>query len=101
MKIAFTILSDPRHWLRNYSTDKEWDSQLLKLMNAHRFEVEDHYVAKLGSQRIWIENYPYASFRPISERDRLELFKNPRPLMPSRRTVILAYQKLCEESLNW
>lgn len=69
-------------------------------IDNHEFTGNDKYKAKLGGLNLWIENQPYASWRPYEKGVEYHY-------LPSRRTVILlerkfaAYQEaIIKETLN-
>jgi hypothetical protein len=83
------VLLRPHCWLQNYPYSKDWDQKLRSMIESHRFEADDQYTARLGGMDIWIENHPYASFRPDDG-------KLPR-VTPSRATILFAYDILMED----
>lgn len=82
------------HWDGEYSViignyDKRWDKYMLYLIKEFDFTEYSKYVAKIGDEYIWIENFP-AAFgrkwtRPDHNIDRRAL---------SRRTIQLLHAKL-------
>lgn len=74
----------------NHPYSEGWDKKLRKLMSEYKFTECDGFIAKLGDYRIWVSNYPYAAFRPISDR----ALAIPYGARPSRETIEMAKKKL-------
>lgn len=79
----------PDYWMMNYPYSEQWDKELNELMDKYPFRYISDFDAKLGAQEIWIENHPYASFRPDS-----------RPICPSRMTIVRAKRKLDRDTIS-
>jgi hypothetical protein len=73
-------------WVRNHSTDREWDQELWDLLSRGKIEYVSSYYAIVGTHKVWIENYPYAS-------GVLELASGPRRSC-SRATALLLEKEL-------
>lgn len=89
MKNKFYLLN-PKYWIMNNPLCKEWDADLLELMEKYKFELSSRFRARLGSQIIWIANHPYASFSPAFG------FKDMK-IRPKRSTIIKAREKLIRD----
>ena len=76
----------PLHWIRNHSTDEEWDALILSFLENPVFSEPEYkglgYVLKLNGVEIWVENYPYAFGSPA------DTSGTSYAKLPSRRTVI-------------
>ena len=79
----------PRFWVQNYPINHVWDAKLRSLLKTETFVKENLCICKIGPHLVWVENYPYASFRPIGL-----------AVMPTRRTRIMAHDKLVKDLLK-
>ena len=68
------VLITPNCWLRNYRTDKEWDSELNKMLDnpifTCRYTELEPFDIHINGVSIWICNYPYAfaySYTPLKD----------------------------------
>jgi hypothetical protein len=82
----------PKFWSMNCQYDKDWDVEFNRLLDEHTFSGIGECTAKLGDTKIWITNYPYASFlssphRPFSTR-------------PSRLTILRAKKQFDGDKLR-
>jgi len=76
----------------NYPFDESWDQEFTKLLSNYRFTDIDYYYATLGERRIWIANYPHASFTLPTRK--LSPFEDNTQVRPSRWTIYKARQNL-------
>lgn len=104
----FFFLFKPSYWFMNFPYSREWDEELLIMMDRHNFEpiyyeylkqLNEHYV-HLDDQEIWIRNHPYASFAKSTSKKTLMLDGPPR-VRPSRMTIYKARKKLIEDMNDW
>ncbi len=81
----------------NYPYSREWDNELVRLMNNNKFTEINIYHAKIGGKRFWIANHPYASFT-ISQN--INPFDHT-TIRPNRWTIHMARKKLrCDFNNN-
>jgi len=87
----------PKFWGMNRQYDKDWDVEFNRLLDEHTFSGIGECTAKLGDTKIWITNYPYASF------------SLPRPFLspsfvsssrPSRLTILRAKKQFDRDKLR-
>jgi hypothetical protein len=83
-------LLHPSYWVMMNPYSKAWDHELRRLMMDHKFIICSQYTAEIGGVSVWIENHPYSSFCPDS------LIS----VRPSRRTIMMAREKLCHDVFN-
>jgi hypothetical protein len=78
-----------RIWLtpvRNFKVNEEWDAKLNQLLDENEpVEILNEYYAKIGDQRIWIANFPYASFSGHGSNARR---------LPTRKTAVRLTERL-------
>ncbi len=85
------VIVRPSYWLMNEKFSLAWDTKIRELMQVHEFVYGSKATATLGSYLIWIENHPYASFKPYAH------FSDTPECRPSRVTIMLARAKLLRE----
>jgi len=66
LKGILRVIFTPTCWLQLYPYSVAWDAKLNQLLKDHPLVMVDQYTAKLGTQEIWVENYPFASFYPYN-----------------------------------
>lgn len=82
----------PSFWLRSRPYSKEWDETLSRLIDeGHYFENISEFTATIAGVEVWIANYPYASFDPLSKDNKGKRIYGP---LPSRLTAERAYERL-------
>ena len=55
---------NPKCWIRNHSTNFDWDTRLNELLDAGLpFTCISERTAKIWGYEVWIQNHPYASFK--------------------------------------
>ncbi len=54
------IIMTPSCWIRNRSTNKQWDRMVLSQLKTPHFTENDNYTVMLNGVQMWVENYPYA-----------------------------------------
>ncbi len=86
------IVLHPSFWLMNYSYSAEWDKELRNLMKVHKFTNISRFTAYLGTQKVWIANYPFAAFMPMC--------LGTIHVRPSRIIIRDAYEKLINNILK-
>lgn len=89
--LLIRVILTPGIWMQNHRYSSTWDAKIQSLMAENMFKDNDRYTAKLDGREIWIANYPYAAFNPYGWGVKVR---------PSRRTIIAAWDKLCEDSLT-
>ena len=94
------ILFHPSFWILNNPYDKIWDREFMKLMSDYKFTDIDYYYATLGDKRLWIRNYPYASFVYTYYDKDINPFRKACEVRPSRWTIYQARQKLMKDWLK-
>lgn len=57
----------PGFWEMNYPYSESWDAALNRLLDKYPFTNITQYHATLGDVSVWVENMPYAAFRPEIE----------------------------------
>lgn len=72
-------------WMMLNKYSSLWDYELNELMKKHKFTQGDGYTARLGSNEIWVTNYPYGSFTGSVDGKKVR---------PSRLTILRARRKL-------
>ena len=79
----------PRYWVQIYPTDYVWDAILRNLLETETFVKETQCTCQLGPYSVWTSSHPHASFRP-----------DGMSILPTRRTRILAQEKLVRDLLR-
>ena len=64
MRDFFYRLLRPRHWVRNYSYDENWDAFVRQSISDQKIVVKCEKIAMLSGVPVWIGNYPYAYGTP-------------------------------------
>jgi hypothetical protein len=49
----------PTYWIQVGETSLSWDHRLNLLLDTEELKLEGPFTCSLGSQRVWIANYPY------------------------------------------
>lgn len=82
------VLLSPTFWDRCYPISYEWDRKFNKLMDEHKFIIEDgqQRCAKLGDVEVRIKGTPYTMFT-----------ERYGQLLPTRKTSMRAMDKLNQE----
>ena len=83
----------PDFWIMNYGYSQSWDKALNRLMDEHAFKVVNTYTAMLGDTEVWIQNMPYAAFRPL-------IPGKDEGVRPSRLTIAKAIRHLKASGWN-
>jgi len=91
------IFFHPSYWLMNNPYSREWDHELVRLMNNLKFTEINAYHATIGDKKVWIANHPYASFTFSQNINPFEHTVS----RPSRWTIYIARKKLqCDFNNN-
>ncbi len=91
------IFFHPSYWIMINPYSREWDNELVRLMDNFKFTEINGYHATIGDKRIWIANHPYASFTLFQDTNPFE----PKESRPSRRVLYIARKKLlCDFNNN-
>jgi hypothetical protein len=85
LKALFT----PGCWIQLGTYSPDWDAELNRLLMEHQVERTGNYTARIGRRVVWIENHPYASFRPND-------FDQARP---KRATILKAWDRLIRDGV--
>jgi hypothetical protein len=86
--------------LANTKFDSEWDKQLNELLDSGEPIVfcypddPEQCTCRIGHVRIWLRNFPYASF------SRYYTYGTDEPKSPSKKTAAKLINRL-EKDLNW
>jgi len=94
LKDIIFFLTHPDYWIMNHPYNKEWDKKLKTLMKQHLFTNIDGATADIDGIKLWIANYPYASFTIY------EAIGTNFRVRPSRRTIRAAYSHLIHSHLS-
>ena len=94
LKTILRILTTPSCWIRNHKTDLIWDMKLNQLLDKYDFADIEEHTARLGDQKVWIKNHPFASFSPYNRP------YGPLHVLPKRETVFRAHDKLVRQMVN-
>jgi len=87
--VVWLVFISSSHRLYPYSA--EWDKKLNELMDSHKFVRVDDFTVMIGDVEVWIENKPYADFKPY----------NPHlNVSPSRKTLRRARARLVQDQLE-
>lgn len=87
---ALRVLATPSCWVQVNRYSRLWDSRLRKAAEQHKFTNVAEFSARLGPYKLWIENYPYGSFRPYDRPD----------IRPRRITILRLGDKLIREAIS-
>lgn len=94
---ALFTISHPSFWTMNYPYDKEWDRKVKELFDSGDIEIEDFFYARVGGQKLWYKNYPYASFN--KDTDLFEyVVSGKNSVRPSRLTIYRGMKAIKEEA---
>jgi hypothetical protein len=60
--ILLTTIINPRYWISNYPTNKEWDAAILRAIDMDCDAELSHTgcTVSIAGRSIWIANFPYA-----------------------------------------
>lgn len=87
------VLFTPSCWIQVSRYSKSWDKELNDLMETHKFEKFDGFIARIESRKVWVANHPYSSFDIYTVK--------PLDVRPKRITILRAYDKLLDDLVNF
>ncbi len=89
IKDLLEIITTPNCWVRNYSTDKNWDNYLNILLDnytptASEYDDIMQYTLILGTTEVWVGNWGHA----YGSKYGMHPYGEPNANLPSRKTAI-------------
>jgi hypothetical protein len=91
------VLFSPSYWIMNNDYDREWDNELLEMMENP--EIVDSFYIRLNGKLLWITNWPYASLTSKNKKRSWRDSGSSETCRPSRATL-MRFQEIMDRKFG-